>query len=134
VARAGTTTPFWWGSSITPSQANYNGNSVYAGGGMKGEWRQATVLVANFEANPWGLYNVHGNVWEWCEDIWHETYNGAPLDGSVWYHGGDDSCRVVRGGAWNDHPFFLRAAFRDGITSDDRLDYLGFRVARILGP
>jgi formylglycine-generating enzyme required for sulfatase activity len=67
--RAGTTTPFWWGSAISPQQANYNGTAdPYQGGGSKGEWRKATVPVDGFKANPWGLYNVHGNVWEWTED------------------------------------------------------------------
>jgi formylglycine-generating enzyme required for sulfatase activity len=69
-ARAGTTTPFWWGSSISTSQANYHGPTTY-GGGPKGEYRQKTVPVDSFAANLWGLYNVHGNVWEWVEDCWH---------------------------------------------------------------
>jgi formylglycine-generating enzyme required for sulfatase activity len=104
VARAGTTTPFWWGSSITPAQANYDGRLVYKGGGSKGEWRKSTVPVGSFEANPWGLYNVHGNVWEWCEDFWHDNYSSAPLDGSAWLRAGDDSRRVIRGGSWYNGP------------------------------
>ena len=87
VARAGTTTPFWWGSSITPEQANYNGNYVYAGGGSKGEYRAKTVPVKSFKPNPWGLYQVHGNVWEWVEDCWNDSYSGAPADGSAWTTG-----------------------------------------------
>jgi formylglycine-generating enzyme required for sulfatase activity len=69
VTRAGTTTPSWWGSSITPKQANYDGRTdPYEGGGSKGEYRQRTVPIDSFEPNPWGLYNVLGNVWEWTED------------------------------------------------------------------
>jgi formylglycine-generating enzyme required for sulfatase activity len=82
-ARAGTVTPFWWGKSITPDQANYDGNYVYKGGGSKGAYREKTVPVNSFEASPWGLYQVHGNVWEWCEDRWHDDYNGAPGWGLV---------------------------------------------------
>ena len=134
VTRAGTTTPFWWGSSITPAQANYDGNYVYAGGGTKGEWRKATVPVGSFAANPWGLYNVHGNVWEWCEDVWHDDYDGAPTDGLAWLQGGDASRRVVRGGSWSGYPRVLRAANRVGFSTDVRFNSRGFRLARTLNP
>jgi formylglycine-generating enzyme required for sulfatase activity len=82
VARADTITPFWWGYSITPKQANYNGNHTY-GGGPKGEFRGRTVPVDTFEPNPWGLYNVHGNVGEWTEDCWNDSNKGNPGDGSA---------------------------------------------------
>jgi formylglycine-generating enzyme required for sulfatase activity len=131
-ARAGTTTPFWWGSSITPAQANYDGNEVYAGGGSTGEYRDGTVPVGDFKANLWGLHNVHGNVWEWCEDVWHDSYVGAPADTSAWLQGGKGACRVVRGGAWSYDPKFLRAAQRIGDPSKLRDILLGFRVARTL--
>jgi formylglycine-generating enzyme required for sulfatase activity len=134
VARAGTTTPFWWGSSITPAQANYAGTYVYAGGGSNGEWRKATVPVGSFAANPWGLYNVHGNVWEWCEDVWHDNYNGAPTDGLAWLQGGDASRRVVRGGSWYYYPLNLRAAYRFRYSTVTRYYLLGFRLARTLNP
>jgi formylglycine-generating enzyme required for sulfatase activity len=134
VTRAGTTMPFWWGSSITPDRANYNGRFVYEGGGSEGEWRKSTVPVGIFEANPWGLYNVHGNVWEWCEDVWHDNYGGAPADGSAWLQGGDESRRVVRGGSWDDGPRYLRAANRIRNTTVDRNDFIGFRLARTLNP
>jgi formylglycine-generating enzyme required for sulfatase activity len=111
-ARAGTTTPFWWGSSITPAQADYDGDSVYAGGGSKGEYRRGTAPDGSFDANPWGLYNVHGNALQWMEDCWHENYNGAPADGSAWTAGDCSSRRVVRGGSWYDGPRYLRAAAR----------------------
>ena len=140
VTRAGTTTEFWWGSSISTNQANYGG-STFRGrarwplrwplrSGSKGEFRQQTLPVGSFEANPWGLYQVHGNVGEWCEDVWHDTYKGAPLDGSAWLQGGDASRRVTRGGSWLDDPRVLRAAFRYSHTSDGRSDGLGFRLAR----
>jgi formylglycine-generating enzyme required for sulfatase activity len=132
-ARAGTTTAFWWGSSISTSQANYNGNYTLAGG-VKGEYRQKTVPVDSFAPNPWGLYNVHGNVWEWVEDCWHDTYQGAPADGSAWMTATDGSRRVVRGGSWVSNPQDLRAAIRDWFTSEFRYDFLGFRLARTLNP
>ena len=119
-ARAGTTTPFWWGSTINPAQANYDGNCVYEGGGAKGEYRKQTVAVGKFAANPWGLYQVHGNVWERCEDVWHENYNGAPSDGSAWLQGGDADRHVVRGGSWNNVPQYLRSAFRLRFSTDYR--------------
>jgi formylglycine-generating enzyme required for sulfatase activity len=131
-ARAGTTTPFWWGSSITPAQANYDGNRVYAPGGMTGEYRKGTVPVGDFKANDWGLYNVHGNVWEWCEDVWHDNYVGAPTDGSAWLQGGSGDSRVARGGAWYYHPGGLRSAQRHVFATYNRLDFVGFRVARTL--
>jgi formylglycine-generating enzyme required for sulfatase activity len=122
-ARAGTGTPFWWGASISPSQANY--------GGPKGEYRGQTVPVDNFAPNPWGLYNVHGNVWEWVQDNWHADYAGAPQDASIWA-GGDGSLRVLRGGSWGIIPGLLRSAGRFRYQPTNR-DYLvGFRVARTL--
>ncbi len=131
VCRAGTVTPFWWGSSITPAQANYDGNYTYKGGGSKGEYRERTVPVESFEANLWGLYQVHGNVWEWCEDVWHDDYNGAPTDGSAWTTG-KDSRRVLRGGSWSSGPRGLRSALRGRGTPDDRGGGFGVRLARTL--
>ena len=133
-ARADTTTAFWWGSTITPAQANYDGNYVYEGGGAKGEYRKQTVAVGEFAVNPWGLYQVHGNVWEWCEDVWRENYNGAPQDGSAWLQGGNADWHVVRGGAWVDAPVYLRSAVRGRDTAGDRIIVLGFRVGRTLTP
>ena len=132
-ARAGTTTPFWWGSSITPTQANYDGNYSYAGGGSKGEYRQRTVPVDTFEANPWGLYQVHGNVWEWTEDCWNDSHNGNPGNGSA-RTTGECSRRVVRGGSWSNYPLDLRAAIRLRSPSVLRFSFLGFRLARTLNP
>jgi formylglycine-generating enzyme required for sulfatase activity len=132
VTRAGTTTPFWWGSSIMPRQANFDGNYTYAGG-AKGEYRQKTVPVDSFEPNPWGLYQVHGNVYDWTEDCWNDSNIGNPGNGSA-RTTGDCSRRVLRGGSWFYYPQFLRAAYRDGGTSYFRFNYFGFRLARTLAP
>jgi formylglycine-generating enzyme required for sulfatase activity len=132
--RADTTTPFWWGSSITPAQANYDGNYVYAGGGSKGVYRQGTVPAGSFDANPWGLYNVHGNAWQWTEDCWHNNYSGAPADGSAWtWTAGDCGYgHVARGGAWGTAPRYIRAAYR--IRHNNTYSGSGFRLARTLTP
>lgn len=134
VTRAGSTTPFWWGSSITPEQANYNGNYVYEGGGRNGKYRRGTVPVDSFDPNPWGIYNAHGNVWEWCEDTWHDTYDGAPTDGSAWISKSASRTKqsglVVRGGSWGSYPQVLRSAHRIGGAVKN--GHLGFRLARML--
>jgi formylglycine-generating enzyme required for sulfatase activity len=132
VTRAGATTTFWWGGSIRTTQANYNGNYPY-GSGSKGEYRKHTVAVDSFEPNPWGLFNVHGNVWEWTEDCWHENYQGAPADGSAWTSG-DCSRRVSRGGSWFHYPRTLRSAYRGGDPTGGRYFSQGFRLARTLAP
>ncbi len=134
--RAGTVTPFWWGSSITPDQANYNGSAEpYKGGGKKGDYRNRTVPVQSFEANPWGLYQVHGNVWEWCEDGWHDSYNAKPENlkatGNAWITEGG-GLRVLRGGSWDIVPQDLRAAYRNSGYPDFRVSYIGMRVARTI--
>jgi formylglycine-generating enzyme required for sulfatase activity len=134
VTRAGTITPFWWGAGITPKQANYDGSAApYKGGGAKGEYRQQTVRVDSFEANPWGLFNVHGNVWEWTEDCWNDSNQGNPGNGSA-RTTGNCSIRVVRGGSWHATPQVLRAADRLGGASGDRDVNGGFRLARTLNP
>jgi formylglycine-generating enzyme required for sulfatase activity len=132
VTRAGTTTPFWWGSTITTGQANYDGNYTYAGG-SKGEFRQKTLPVNSFKPNPWGLYQVHGNVYDWVEDCYVDSYQGAPADGSAWTSG-ECKYRVLRGGSWVVHPQFLRAAVHYRSYPVNRYDVVGFRVARALNP
>jgi formylglycine-generating enzyme required for sulfatase activity len=130
-ARAGTTTPFWWGAAIATAQANYNGDEYDAG--PAGEYRGRTVLADSFAANPWGLYSVLGNVAEWVEDCYHDSYRGAPSDGSAWTSG-DCSRRIVRGGSWDDGPRALRAARREALAAFDRVIVAGFRVVRVLAP
>ena len=130
VARAGTTTPFHTGSTIATSQANYDGNYTY-GNGRTGEYRKKTVLVGSFNANTFGLYDVHGNVWEWVEDCWNDSYRGAPSDGSAWERG-DCRRRVLRGGSWSSRPWNLRFAYRSRYDPGVRFYKFGFRVARTL--
>jgi formylglycine-generating enzyme required for sulfatase activity len=134
VTRAGTTTPFWWGSSISTSQANYDGSYPYGGGGAIGESRKKTLPVDSFQPNPWGLYQVHGNVWDCVEDCWNVSYQGAPSDGSAWTSSGVCRRRVVRGGSWNSIPRNLRSADRFWLATGDRIDIVGFRVGRTLTP
>ena len=132
VTRAGTKTPFWWGGAITPCEANYCGDcNAYKGGGRKGEYRLKTMPVDSLQANPWGLFHVHGNVSEWVEDCWHDSYDGAPQDGSAWTAGRCNS-HVFRGGSWANNPGVLRAASRLTETNNPRMGTIGFRVARTL--
>ncbi|MCU0875874.1 MAG: formylglycine-generating enzyme family protein [Pirellulaceae bacterium] len=128
--RAGTTTPFSFGANITPEQVNYNGDYPYAGG-KKGLYRHETVPVASLPPNPWGLYEMHGNVWEWTQDHWHDNYRGVPSDGSAWEDRDAGALRVLRGGSWFNDARFVRAAFRDLVHPDNRLGRLGFRCARV---
>jgi formylglycine-generating enzyme required for sulfatase activity len=129
-ARAGTTTLFWWGDSISPAQANYDGNYSYAGG-PKGPYRHKTIPVKSFEPNPWGLYQMLGNVATWTEDCWVDNYKNAPLDGSA-RTTGNCKYRVTRGGSWYDYPATLRAAVRIIAEPRLRLNTVGFRLARDL--
>jgi formylglycine-generating enzyme required for sulfatase activity len=125
--RAGTATEFAFGSSLSSEQANFDGNNPY-GGAAKGEYRQKTTPVGSFQPNAWGLYDMHGNVYEWCEDWFHDSYNGAPTDGSVWLSGGERNSRVFRGGSWNELGKHLRSAGRANLPPTTRNDVVGFRV------
>ena len=127
--RAGTSTPFSFGKNITPEQVNYNGDYPY-GAAPKGLYRGETVPVASLPANDWGLYEMHGNVWEWCADAWHESYKGAPTDGSVWDET-EAASRVVRGGSWNNYAQDVRSASRFRYEPGNRSDFFGFRCARV---
>ncbi|MBI1383663.1 MAG: SUMF1/EgtB/PvdO family nonheme iron enzyme [Rhizobiales bacterium] len=129
-ARAGTTTPFSFSATITTDQANYDGNYTY-GSGPKGPYRDRTVEVGSFAPNAFGLHDMHGNVWEWVDDCYVESYARAPTNGSAVTDSGCAS-RVLRGGAWVDDPFDLRSASRFGTNSGNPYVSLGFRVARSL--
>lgn len=110
--RAGTTTPFHFGETISDELANYKAYQKY-GRGVAGKPIGQTSSVNQFNApNNFGLHDMHGNVWEWCADHWHENYKGAPTTGQTWIDGGDDKFRVIRGGSWLDVPAYCRSAYR----------------------
>ena len=132
--RAGESTPFSCGETITPELANYNGSHTYADG-PKGEYGKQTTPVWIFPANGWGLHDMHGNVWEWCLDHWHESYDNAPFDGRAWINPAakdseaeEEQPRLLRGGSWFDLPRGCRSAYRYHFLPDDANDLVGFRV------
>ena len=126
--RAGTTTPFYFGKTITPELVNYNGRYV-DGNAQEGEYRGETTPVGQFYPNAFGLYDMHGNVSEWCLDTWHNSYDGAPTDGSVWETGGHSTRRVRRGGSWYSYPWWCRSANRINYVSVEADFYnFGFRL------
>jgi formylglycine-generating enzyme required for sulfatase activity len=125
--RAGTTTPFYFGETITTNLANYVGEHVYRSE-PKGVYRHETTEVGSFPPNAFGLYDMHGTVWEWCADAWHSNYVGAPADGGVW-ESEIASMRVLRGGCWHDPPGLCRSAARLKHLRREGEDYFGFRVA-----
>jgi formylglycine-generating enzyme required for sulfatase activity len=134
VARAGTKTTFWWGDQVSPSLANYDGNYSF-NNAPKGEFRGRPLPVDSFVANPWGLYQVHGNVLEWLEDcaddVTWKNYANAPSDGSP-QKASDCKARMLRGGAWDDLPRSLRSATRANASQGQKNYAYGFRVARDL--
>jgi len=126
--RAGTTTPFYFGETITGELANYGGSYTYAGE-PKAEFRQQTTPVGQFPPNAFGLYDMHGNVWEWCADTFQGNYDGAPRDGSVWIENRNDNGSPLRGGSWYDDPTFCRSACRlNYLRRDFGYYHVGFRV------
>ncbi len=129
--RAGTNTEFHFGSNITTDLANYNGTSYK--GAPKGKDRQQTTPVDSFYANPFGLYDLHGNVWEWCADYWHDNYKDAPTDGSAWLSGANPKTpRVVRGGSWYFFPRDCRSSNREFMSSEVQDFNFGFRIVRLM--
>ena len=129
-ARAGTETAYSWGDEINCSQARYGRRA----GGECSNSGDGPVPVGSFEPNPFGLYDLHGNVWEWVEDRWHDNYEGAPSDGSAWTGGDDGSLRVMRGGAWFSYPRYVRSAVRFGDPPSRRSIAYGFRLVQDINP
>lgn len=125
--RAGTTTPFHCGATITSDLANYSAAHTYAAE-VKGSYRRSTTPVGQFLPNGYGLYDMHGNVWEWCADHWHADYRGAPVDGSARIAASHPDWRVLRGGAWADDPAKLRSASRSGYSANSLNRIIGIRV------
>jgi formylglycine-generating enzyme required for sulfatase activity len=129
-ARAGSATAYPWGERASRDHANY-GADICCSGRAEGRDRWVeTAPVGQFPANAFGLHDMHGNLWEWVQDVWHDNYAGAPSDGSAWMSGGDPARRVLRGGSWSIAPQFLRSAYRNRNAPDGRNFITGFRIAR----
>lgn len=126
--RGKTTSPFHYGSTIGTELANYNGEDTY-GSGFEGENRRQTTPVDSFYPNRFGLWDLHGNVAEWCADSWHDNYNHAPIDGSAWTNDHPKEMRVLRGGSWLHLPGSCRSAQRIKSDPKNKSDAFGFRIA-----
>jgi formylglycine-generating enzyme required for sulfatase activity len=126
--RARTTTPFAFGPSLSSAQANFDGKVPY-GAAPKGVYLEETTPVGGYSPNAFGIYDMHGNVWEWVEDVHHDSYKGAPIDGSAWVTGGDPEWRIRRGGSWFNYGMLCRSASKDLHRPEWSSNDLGFRVA-----
>ncbi|NER83493.1 MAG: formylglycine-generating enzyme family protein [Leptolyngbya sp. SIO1D8] len=126
--RARTTTPFHFGETINTDQVNCNGTLAY-GSGMKGNYRARTTDVDGFPANAFGLHDMHGNIFEWCQDGSYNDYQYAPTDGSAWTDVNNQDGRVIRGGSWKLTPRYCRSAYRYLYHPRTRDNTVGFRVA-----
>jgi formylglycine-generating enzyme required for sulfatase activity len=134
--RAGTTTPFYFGETITSELANYNAAINSYNGSPRGEYRRTTTCVGQVGvANAFGLYDMHGNVYDWCQDTWHDSYDGAPADGSAWTNTDSQTYtkssenKVIRGGSWMSAPSLCEANYRSYEWSAEESAFIGFRVA-----
>jgi formylglycine-generating enzyme required for sulfatase activity len=121
-ARAGTVTAYWWGASASPRHANWNHRSDHC----------RTVPVASFEPNPWGLYQMAGNIWEWVEDVYAPDYSAASHCGAAHEAAQESALRVLRGGSWLNGPRGIRSARRHAARPDYRRGDIGFRLAKTL--
>jgi formylglycine-generating enzyme required for sulfatase activity len=134
-ARAGTTTAFNTGNCIHTDHANYHGQYEFGDCPVAPGYFGKAVPVGSYEPNAWGLYDVHGNIFEWIRDCWHSNYEGAPDDGSAWMNEGDNGdCerRVIRGGSWSGRPLDIRSAYRARNDVNFKSIFIGFRVMREL--
>jgi formylglycine-generating enzyme required for sulfatase activity len=132
-SRAGTTTPFYYGQTITPELAAYNHEHSYQDGPTGESFRQTTTVGKYAYPNAWGLSDMHGNVYEWCTDDWHGNYENAPVDGSAWIDKTTESAseKVIRGGSWNFNPQNCRSAYRSISYARGTDNNIGFRIVYV---